>query len=65
MRIGLFGGTFDPIHWGHLRSAEEVCELLRITPANQRVLLHRARAAARTRLAQYLTPAPADGSRAP
>jgi RNA polymerase sigma-70 factor (ECF subfamily) len=37
---------------GH--TAQEVCELLDITPANQRVLLHRARAVVRARLAGYL-----------
>jgi RNA polymerase sigma-70 factor (ECF subfamily) len=37
---------------GH--TAQEVCDLLDITQANQRVLLHRARAAVRERLAGYL-----------
>jgi nicotinate-nucleotide adenylyltransferase len=28
MRLGLFGGTFDPVHLAHLRTAEEVREAL-------------------------------------
>jgi len=38
--VGVFGGTFDPVHYGHLRAAHEVREILgltdfRLVPAGQ------------------------------
>jgi nicotinate-nucleotide adenylyltransferase len=30
MRLGIFGGTFDPPHWGHLRLAEAARSQLRL-----------------------------------
>jgi RNA polymerase sigma-70 factor (ECF subfamily) len=44
---------------GH--SAEEVCEILEISVANQRVLLHRARALVRSRLGTYFASGEPEG----
>lgn len=54
--VGLLGGTFDPIHFGHLRLAEEMGELLgleevRILPAGYPPHRGHPRVTARHRLA--------------
>jgi RNA polymerase sigma-70 factor (ECF subfamily) len=45
---------------GH--TSDEVCQMLEISMANQRVLLHRARAAVRSHLAAYLSDGPEPGA---
>ena len=53
--LGIYGGTFDPVHLGHLRLAEEAVDCLglagvRWIPAGQPLLRDAPRAEARTRL---------------
>lgn len=54
--LALFGGTFDPVHFGHLRVAQDAASALqlpevRLIPAQQNVLRDRPGASAEDRLA--------------
>lgn len=56
MRVGLLGGSFDPVHYGHLRAAEWALENLdlqdvRLIPARQSPFKNDSLASAEDRLA--------------